>query len=145
MAVKIKLSKCDFFKMKTTFVGHDISTNGIELNKKYIEKVLKFKRPKSKNQIKRLIGLLNWLIKFIPGLMINLAPIIKRLSKNIEFGWTELMEKRFNKIKQMVLNALKLHHPDYNKPFEIVVDSSIEGYGGAILQKDKMVNIMLLK
>ena len=116
-----------------------MSGNGISIHEKYKTNIRNFKKPKTKKEIKKLIGSLGWIGKCIPRIFQIAAPIIKRVSK--EYGnkvrWTELMLYRWKKLKQAILNKSKLlSHPNYDKQFHIVVDSSLEGYGGALLQKD---------
>ena len=49
--LKVKLSKCRFFQDEITFVGHQISEQGIRPNQKYLTKTVALKRPTNKKEV----------------------------------------------------------------------------------------------
>ena len=49
--LRLKLSKCDFFKSQFTYLGHIVSKNGIETDPKKIEAIKKWPVPKTVTEV----------------------------------------------------------------------------------------------
>ena len=47
VGLKLKPSKCEFFKSRISYLGHIVSRNGIEMDPKKIEAIQKWPRPKT--------------------------------------------------------------------------------------------------
>ena len=63
--LKIKLSKCSFFKRKLIFLGHEISEQGIKPNPMKIEAIIKMKPPVDLTGLRRFLGLTSYYRRFI--------------------------------------------------------------------------------
>ena len=94
--LKLSPSKCHFAKHKLTYLGHIISKEGIQADKKKIEKVQNLKSPKDQKGIKSLLGLTNYYKKFIKDYSKICAPFFQLLQKNAKFEWTEKCEESLN-------------------------------------------------
>ena len=121
--LKLKLSKCSFFKKEIKFVGHMISHNRISPCKSYINKVIKLKRPR-KSEIGSFVGFVGWLSKYCFRLKNALEPISRLKKKNVEYQWTEEQERAFILCQQIIDSADILRQPDYTKPFYLWCDAS---------------------
>ena len=55
--------------------------------------------------------------------------------KSKKFKWTEEAEKAFNDIKQLLISPSVLKAPTPNDLFHLESDTSQEGVGGTLLQK----------
>ena len=55
--------------------------------------------------------------------------------KSKEFKWTEEEEKAFNNIKKLLINPPALKAPTPNGLFHLASDTSQEGVGSTLLQK----------
>ena len=49
--LKLKPSRCEFFKPRLEYLGHIVSKDGIETNPKKIEAILKWPRPQTMTQV----------------------------------------------------------------------------------------------
>ena len=77
--LKVKLAKCDFLKKKITYLGHIISSEGVQVNPQKIEAVENFPIPKTKKNIKQFLGLAGFFRRFVRGFSIKAAPLTERL------------------------------------------------------------------
>ena len=91
--------------------------------------------PKTLKQTRAFCGMVNFLSSFLPILRRLLLPIYDIQKKSKKFKWTDEAEKAFNDIKKLLVNppVLKAHTPD--GLFSLEGDTSQEGVGGTLLQK----------
>ena len=85
-------------------------------------------------QTRAFCGMVNFLSSFLPNLRL-LIPIYNLQKKSKKFKWTQEAEKAFNDIKTLLVNppVLKALTPD--DLFHLESDTSQEGVGGTLLQK----------
>ena len=91
--------------------------------------------PKTLKQTRAFCGMVNFLSSFLPDLRRLLRPIYDLEKKYKKFKWTEEAEKAFNDIKKLLINPPVLKAPTPNGLFHLESDTSWEGVGGTLLQK----------
>ena len=64
--LKLKESKCDFFKKEIHYLGHLISSEGIHPLPEKLDTICNMPRPKTPKEIKQFLGLCSYYRKFIP-------------------------------------------------------------------------------
>ena len=144
--LKIKISKCEFFKQKIEFLGCEITPSGRKPNDKYIKKILSFKHPQNLRELRAYFGAIEWISQHIYGLkklMLPLRELLKHKGKKIKkwnshkyvLQWEDRHQEAFLKIQQMIKNCEILAHPDFKKDFYIYTDASDLYYSGVLLQK----------
>ena len=107
VGLRLKPSKCEFFKDRLEYLGHIVSKDGIETNPKKIMAIVKWPRPKNITQVQRFLGFCNYYRKFIK----NYAQIAKPLyllitcdnakKKTNEVEWTDTCEQAFGWLKEI--------------------------------------------
>ena len=65
--LKLKPSKCEFFKTKITYLGHVVSSQGIEPDPKKVEAVKNWTVPKTVTDVRSFLGFTNHYRRFIKG------------------------------------------------------------------------------
>ena len=63
--IKVKVSKCEFFKKRIAFLGHEISTEGIQKAPEFINKIKEYPKPSNVTEMRQFLGLANFQRKFI--------------------------------------------------------------------------------
>ena len=94
--LKIKLSKCQFFKTHLHYLGHRISANGLE---PFLEKlgVIKNLAPtRNVDKAHQILGLLGYYRSFVPAFAHITLPITSLLKKNTPFVWYEKCQLTLN-------------------------------------------------
>ena len=79
--------------------------------------------------------MVNFFCSFLPDLIRLLVTIYDLQKKSKKFKWTEEAEKAFNNIKQLLINPPVLKAPTPDGLFRLESDTSQEGVGGTLLQK----------
>ncbi|UYV81418.1 K02A2.6-like [Cordylochernes scorpioides] len=135
--IKFDLTKAQICLTKVRFLGHLISQNGIDPEPNKIDKLITFKRPEDKKSLQRIMGLYNYLGKFIPNLAASTSNIRGILRKNVVWHWGPKQEGEFDHIKECVRNAPSLAHFDKSKMLILQCDASKDAMGAALLQEDR--------
>ena len=91
--------------------------------------------PKTLKQMRAFCGMVNFLSSFLLNLRRLLIPIYDLQKKFKKFKWTDEAEKAFNDIKELLINPPVLKAPTLNGLFHLESDTSQEGVGGTLLQK----------
>ena len=87
--------------------------------------------------------MVNFLSLFLPNLRRPLIPIYDIQKKSKMFKWTNEAEKAFNNIKKLLVNPPVLKTPTPDGLFRLESDTSREGVGGTLLQKQGNEWIMI--
>jgi transposase InsO family protein len=142
--MKLNLSKCLLFQRDLKYLGHIISDQGVAANPEYIKKILSLRRPRTRKEVQRFLGAVNWLSKFIPNLASYTARLNKLKRKEGKSGkyitkveWNSDLENDFNAIHELVANTEILSHPDLDKQFIVRTDASDVALGAVLLQEHK--------
>ena len=137
--LKISPHKCQFFKKKIVYMGLEFQVEDDKVCytplKDKCEAIHNLDSPKTLKQTRAFCGMVNFLSSFLPDLrrlLILLYDLQKRLKK---FKWTEEAEKAFIYIKQLLINPPVLKAPTPDGLFHLESDTSREGVGGTLLQK----------
>ena len=133
--LKLNKEKCQFNQTKLEFLGHIIAENGIEISPNKIYAILKLKTLGNVSELRRVLGLVNFVTKFIPNAQTNLTPLNELLKKGVCWQWSNDRQRAFNEIKQSLCRAPALAYFDPNKDTLVSADSSAYAMGGVLLQR----------
>ena len=97
--------------------------------------VRKLESPKTLRQTRAFCGMVNFLSSFLPNFRWLLIPIYDLQKKAKMFKWTDDAEKAFNEIKKLLVSPPVLRVPTPDGLFRLESDTSREGVGGTLLQK----------
>jgi hypothetical protein len=114
--IKIKPSKCEWFKAEVEYLGHLVSQSGIKKTRDYVEKIANYPRPRTVKELREFLGFINFQRKFLP----NCSEVQKPLScltggrKSKLLAWTPEMTNAFEQLKRDMQVDLELAYPDYS-------------------------------
>jgi len=133
--IKIRADKCSFAHKSTEYLGFIIDKNGSRPTQEYKSKILNVPKPKTKKQLERFLGMVNYLHKYIPSMQLKLQPLYHLKKNNVRWNWTNQCDEAFESIKSQISAAELLVHPDFDKPFEVYCDASEYGIGCVLAQR----------
>ena len=134
-----KLSKCDFWLKKVSFLGHIVSSKGLRVDPAKIEAVVNWKPPRSVTEVRSFLGLAGYYRRFVKGFSVIALPLTKLLRKGVKFEWTDKCQDSFEQLKEMFVEALVLTQPTPGKEYTLYSDASRIGLGCVLMKERKVV------
>lgn len=135
----INLKKCKFARKELQYLGFKITQNGLEADDSKIQAVKDFKIPKSARQLASFLGLCSYYRNFIPSFSEIAEPLYILRRQRTKFCWSSETQDAFEKLKNALIQAPVLGHPDPQKPFIIHTDSSAVGVGAVMSQEGRPI------
>ncbi len=129
-----KLSKCEFGKSQTEFLGHIVGNGGIRMLPTKVQAILDWPILTDVTSVRSFLGLCNYYRRFVNRYSMIAAPLFDLLRADKPFAWTQSQQQSFDQLKQAMTSAPILALPDYNKEFYICTDASGYGIGGVLCQ-----------
>ena len=123
--LKLKPSKCEFFKKRIHYLGHIVSDKGIETDPKKIEAIVKWPGPRTVHEVRKFLGFTNYYRKFVYKYAQIARPLNKLISgenakrKHRKVQWEVDQEQSFCELKDTCTKTLVLAYADYKKPFRV--------------------------
>ena len=116
--------KCVFSQSRVKFHGHIVSRKGIEIDPEKLEAIKNLPQPNNIYDLRRLLGVVNHVGKFIENLTEVTASLRKLLKKENCWTWSHPQETAFRKIKEALCQAPVL--ADYSPHLEtkVLADAS---------------------
>ena len=137
--LKLSPHKCQFFKKKIVYMGLEFQIQEDKVCytplKDKCDTIRNLESPKTLRQTRAFCRMVNFLSSFLPNLHRLLIPIYDLQKKAKKFKWTEEAKKAFNEIKKLLINPQVLKAPTPGGLFRLESDTSREGMGGTLLQK----------
>ncbi|KAL0188420.1 hypothetical protein M9458_015519, partial [Cirrhinus mrigala] len=131
----LKLEKCEFHQPSVYFLGYNISAEGMHMDQKKVDAILKWPPPRNVKELQRFLGFSNFYRRFIQGYSSITAPLTSLLwGKPKHLTWNPAAHEAFQHLKHLFSTAPLLHHPDPELPFTAEVDASTAGVGAVLSQ-----------
>ena len=139
--LKLKLSKCEVFKLEINYLAHHVSQKGILPSKKNLESIAQCPPPDTYTKVKSFVGLVGHYRCFIKGFVKIAAPLYDLTSgdnkdkKSEHVNLSPKAHEAFNRLKAACLQAPILSFPDFNKLFLLETDASGRDLEAVLSQK----------
>ena len=137
VGLKLKPSKCEFFRDQLRYLGHIVSEKGIATDPKKIETILDWPRPKMVTDVRSFTGFINYYRKYIKDYAKIAHPLYQLMSgenskkKQHNVEWTDRCQQSFEQLKERPVLA----YANYKSPFILHTDASTTGLGAVLSQK----------
>ncbi|XP_032241511.2 uncharacterized protein K02A2.6-like [Nematostella vectensis] len=138
--IKLNKEKLKLRCAEVKFMGHVVSTDGLKPDPDKLQGIEEMPTPTNKQDIKRLLGMANYLQKFAPNLSEAAAPMREVLREENQFHWDEQVQgQSFKNVKKIVSQAPVLKFFDPHEEVELQCDASEKGMGACLMQKGQPV------
>ena len=137
--LKMKWSKCNFFKSKIYYLGHLISPEGISPLPNKPDCIKHMPAPKNAKEIKQFLGLTGYYRNFFPRFEDISRPLTTSTKKDKKFEWASACQKSFVLLKETLCGEPVLKYADTSKPYTLYTDASKFGWAGVLTQSHTTV------
>ncbi|KAI2662392.1 Transposon Tf2-11 polyprotein [Labeo rohita] len=132
----VKAEKCEFHVHQTSFLGYQVSHQGVKMDSSKIQAVTEWPQPSTIKELQRFLGFANFYRRFIRNYSTIAAPLTSLLkNKPKKLCWTEDADRAFTTLKASFTSAPILKHPNPELPFVVEVDASDCGIGAILSQR----------
>ncbi|MCG7876441.1 MAG: pol polyprotein, partial [Candidatus Thiodiazotropha endolucinida] len=147
--LKLKPSKCEFFKTKVKYLGHVVSESGVQTDPDKISALATWPEPDNVKALRSFLGFTGYYRRFIKDYARIVKPLndllvghstndcISKKNKKKKFAswqWGEAQVLAFNTLKEKLSSPPVLAYADFSKPFILHTDASSEGLGAVLYQ-----------
>ena len=139
--LKLKPSKCEFFKEKIEYLGHNVSSKGVWSSRDNLKVIAKYPEPTMYTAIKGIIGFMGYYRHFIKDFAKIADPLHEYVrgdtakKKKERVVLNEVARDAFHKLRKAVMSTPVLAYPDPNKEYLLKTDASKLGQGAVLFQK----------
>ncbi|XP_070043280.1 uncharacterized protein [Nicotiana tomentosiformis] len=121
------------------FLGHVVSSEGIQVDPKKIEVVQSFPKPSSTMEIRSFLGLAGYYRLFVEGFSSISSPLNKLTQTGAPFRWSDECEESFQKLKTVLTTAPVLVLPSALSSYTVYCDASRIGIGYVLMQESRVI------
>ena len=85
--LKLNHDKCEIRKETIQFLGHQVSKDGTSPDPNKVKAVTEMKPPQNVSELRSMLGMIQYLGRYIPNLSDLLKPMNDLLTKNAHWHW----------------------------------------------------------
>lgn len=137
--VKLNKDKMKLCQKSVKFFGHLLTSEGVKADEAKINAIKNLTAPKTKMEVMKFLGMVNYLGKYIPQLAKISEPLRNLTHLKINFVWLDKHEEAFKRIKELISKETILKYFDPTKSVTIQTDSSSFAIGCTLMQENQPV------
>ena len=149
--LRLRPAKCKLLKDKLTFLGHQLSAQGVTKDPEKVSAVREYKTPTSVQELRRFLGTCGFMRRYLRNFATIAKPLTDLLvgysnkkknrasNRKLEkqrWHWKGEHDKAFKQLKDAICEDVILKYPDFNQPFRIQTDASRTGLGAMLEQEE---------
>ncbi|KAJ8290613.1 hypothetical protein GJAV_G00015280 [Gymnothorax javanicus] len=137
--LRLSVKKLQFRVSEVRFHGHILSAAGLKADLEKVRAVVDMPAPADIKGVRRLIGFVIYLAKFLPRLSEVCEPLRRLTDKNAVWHWLPKHDAAIREIKQLVTTMPVLRYYDVSKPVTVQSDSSQHGMGCCFMEEGQPI------
>ena len=131
----IKLNnKISLRRREVPFIGHVATDKGLCADPSKVQAITEMPRPTDVPGVQRLLGMAQYLAKFLPHLSDITKPLRELTHKEIEWEWDQAQDEAMSKLQGAISNTPVLRYYNLAEEVTIQCDASQSGLGAALMQ-----------
>ena len=137
--LKLNTKKLQFKSSDCKFFGYKLTPDGLKADESKIEAIVKMSPPKNETDLKRFLGMVNYLGQYTLALAELQPPLDRLYKKDTVWRWDPEHQRAFDGIKSVISSLPVLANFDAKAEHTIQCDASKQGLGAVLLQEGQPV------
>lgn len=137
--LKMNRDKIKLRQPEVPFIGHVATKDGLKVHPEKVKAIQEMPRPQDLSDLRRFLGMVQYLAKFVPKLSDITEPLRKLTQKDVPWCWNSIIDEAFETVKSVIASAAVLRYYDVSHPVVIQCDASQSGLGASLLQDGQPV------
>ena len=137
--VKLNPDKIKLRMKEVPFIGHVATSEGLCVDPSKVAAIMEMPLPTNIAAVQRLLGLAQYLSKFLPHLSQITKPLRVLTQKDTEWLWESAQQQAFDDLKKAVSCTPVLRYYNVKEAVTLQCDASQSGLGAALLQAGQPV------
>ena len=146
--LKLNASKCQFFRQKIKYLGHVVSSEGLEVDSSKTETLKTWPIPTSVEELRTFLGFTGYFRRFVKNYARIAKPLNdlltgngnktnrkKQKAKKASWKWDKEQQEAFDELIDKLTSPPILAFPDYEEKFILHTDASLKGLGAVLCQR----------
>ena len=122
--LKLKPSKCKLIQRAVSYLGYHIGADGIWQDEGKLSALSKWPEPTNTTEIRSFVGFCSYYRRFVKDFAGIAKPLHELTKKHQRFYWNENCQRSFEDLKNKLIGAPILSHPNYDRLFVLDTDAS---------------------
>ena len=132
--LKLNPDKVKLWHDSVPFIGHLLTNKGLAPDPNKTSAVINMPTPTNVKSLQQLLGMVQYLSKFLPQLSTITEPLGQLGHKDTDWMWTEAHDNAVSTVKNLICTAPVLRYFDPATEIALQCDASDGGLGYALLQ-----------
>ena len=120
--VRLNADKMKLRRNAVPFIGHIATDQGLCVDPAKVQAIKEMPMPKNITAVQRLLGLAQYLSKFLPHLSDIMKPLRDLTQKDVDWVWDHLQQEAMEKLKQAVMSTpvLRYYNIQEKLPYSVM-------------------------
>ena len=132
--VRMNADKVKLRMTEVPFIGHVATDKGLCADPAKVRAIIEMPPPENVASVQRLLGMVQYLFKFLPHLSDISKPLRVLTLQDAEWSWEEPQRSAFERLKTAVASTPVLRYYNLQEEVTLQCDASQSGLGAALLQ-----------
>ena len=137
--VRLNADKLKLRMPEVPFIGHVATGQGLCVDPAKVQAIKEMPIPKDMAGVQQLLGLTQYLSKFLPHLAEITKPLRELTQKDTTWVWEHPQQEALDKLKEAVMSTPVLRYYNLNEEVTLQCDASQSGLGAAMMQNGQPV------
>ena len=120
-------------------MGHIITKDGLQSDPEKMRSISEFPAPQNVDELRRFLGMVNYMSKFLPHATDVIHPLHNLLKKDVPWNWSSSQAEAFQQVKSLIVDSPTLSFHDPDKELTLENDASEYGLGSTLMQEGKPI------
>ena len=128
----VRKGKCVFAKESISFLGYELSEQGVHISQEKIDAIVNMKAPENVAELQSFLGVLTFFSHFIRNYAEIVSPLYELLRSDVKWQWTPERKEAFENAKKHLVSRDTLVHYNPDLPIKITFNASPRGLGAVL-------------